>query len=164
MCANQLGMSSLVLSVSKGRRPLHHHLRPAGPPGDNGAQGQQGPAGEGTNRDLSTVIGGTSATSHGVATLGLTVSDPPTHLETQALMSKLDELIDALRRQRIGSNKRRSQPPRGAGLAGPICSASVRLKSVTRSGFVRRCNSMIASTVVALDFRALICSCVTPNP
>ena len=39
----------------------------------------------------------TSANSNGVATLGLSVSDPPTQSEVQQLADKVDELILALR-------------------------------------------------------------------
>jgi hypothetical protein len=44
------------------------------------------------------MVTGTSANSNAVATLGMTVSDPPTQGEVQALADKLDELILALRR------------------------------------------------------------------
>ena len=54
-----------------------------------GAQGMTGPP-----ADLS----GTSNNSNSVATLGLAVSDPPTQAQMQAVASKLDELILALRR------------------------------------------------------------------
>jgi len=39
-----------------------------------------------------------SGNSNGVAFLNLTVSDPPTQAEVQALANKLDELIQAQRR------------------------------------------------------------------
>ncbi len=39
-----------------------------------------------------------AANANGVATLGLTVSNPPTQAEVQAIADKLDELINALRR------------------------------------------------------------------
>ena len=54
-----------------------------------GAQGMTGPP-----ADLSS----TSNNSNNVSTLGLAVSDPPTQAQVQALASKLDELILALRR------------------------------------------------------------------
>ena len=41
---------------------------------------------------------GTSANTNAVSQLGLTVSDPPTQSELQAVANKLDELIAALRR------------------------------------------------------------------
>jgi hypothetical protein len=71
---------------------------PFGQQATQGNDGAQGPAGEVTNMDLSTALGGTSANSNGVAQLGLTVSDPPTQSELQAVANKLDELIAALRR------------------------------------------------------------------
>jgi hypothetical protein len=43
-------------------------------------------------------FGPISAHSSAVATLGLTVSDPPRQMEMQALANKLDELSAALRR------------------------------------------------------------------
>ena len=66
--------------------------------GNDGAQGPQGPQGEVTNGALAAAIAGTSANTNGVATLGLSVSDPPTQAEMQAVADKLDALIAALRR------------------------------------------------------------------
>jgi hypothetical protein len=66
-----------------------------GPPGP---EGPQGPMGEISSMDLSNAIAGTSSNSNAVATLGMTVSDPPSQGEVQALADKLDELINALRR------------------------------------------------------------------
>lgn len=63
-----------------------------------GAEGAQGAAGEVTNAQLASAISGTSANSNAVGTLNLTVSDPPTQGEVQAIANKLDELILALRR------------------------------------------------------------------
>lgn len=40
----------------------------------------------------------TSANTNSVAPLGLSISDPPTQSDVQQLASKLDELINALRR------------------------------------------------------------------
>jgi len=74
---------------------------PRGNPGDAGAQGPQGDPGapgEVTTADLNTAIGGTSANTNAISQLGLTVSDPPTQMELQAVANKLDELIAALRR------------------------------------------------------------------
>lgn len=51
-----------------------------------------------TQAQLAGEIGGTSANSNGVGTLGMAVSDPPTQSEVQAIADKLDELINALRR------------------------------------------------------------------
>jgi hypothetical protein len=51
-----------------------------------------------TQAQLAGEIGGTSANSNGVATLGMVVSDPPTQGEVQAIADNLDELINALRR------------------------------------------------------------------
>ena len=66
--------------------------------GIDGAPGQQGLPGEVSNAALASAIAGTSNLSNGVATLGLTVSDPPTQAEMQPIANKLDELINALRR------------------------------------------------------------------
>jgi hypothetical protein len=74
---------------------------PQGNPGDTGAQGPQGDPGapgEVTSSDLGTAIGGTSANTNTVSQLGMTVSDPPTQSDLQAVANKLDELIAALRR------------------------------------------------------------------
>jgi len=78
---------------------------PQGNPGDAGAQGPQGAPGapgEVTTADMNTAIGtaigGTSANTNAIGQLGLTVSDPPTQTELQAVANKLDELIAALRR------------------------------------------------------------------
>jgi len=66
--------------------------------GPQGIQGEPGVPGEVTNAQLDSAISGTSANSNSVAALGLTVSDPPTQGEMQAIANKLDELITALRR------------------------------------------------------------------
>jgi hypothetical protein len=50
------------------------------------------------NATVSGAIGGTSANSNSVGTLGMSVSDPPTQSEVQQIADKLDELINALRR------------------------------------------------------------------
>ena len=68
-----------------------------GAPGAAGADGAQGPPGEVTLAQLDAAIATTSANSNGVSTLGLSVSDPPTQSELQAVTDKLDELILALR-------------------------------------------------------------------
>jgi hypothetical protein len=68
---------------------------PGGPPGP---EGPQGPPGEVTYAELSNSIAGTSANSNGVATLEMSVSDPPTQQEILSLLAKVNELITALRR------------------------------------------------------------------
>ncbi len=62
------------------------------------SSGAQGIPGEVTNAALSSAIGTTSNNSNGVSTLGISVSDPPSQGEMQQVVSKLDELILALRR------------------------------------------------------------------
>ena len=71
---------------------------PRGFPGNDGGSGPQGAPGEVTNMQLNSAINGTSNNSNAVNTLVMTVSDPPTVGEVQAIASKLDELILALRR------------------------------------------------------------------
>jgi hypothetical protein len=71
---------------------------PRGQTGNDGSPGPQGPPGEVTNAQLASAIQDTSRNSNGVNTLNLTVSDPPTQGEVQAIAAKLDELINALRR------------------------------------------------------------------
>ena len=68
------------------------------PRGNDGNQGPQGPSGEVSNAALAAAIAGTSANTNGVALLGMTVSDPPTQAQMQAIANKLDELIAAQRR------------------------------------------------------------------
>src|SRR5436853_622119 len=72
-----------------------------GPQGDQGTAGPQGATGapgEVSNAQLQSAITGTSSNSNAVSLLNLSVSDPPTQAEVQALANKLDELIQALRR------------------------------------------------------------------
>lgn len=61
---------------------------PQGADGPQGIQGIPGPS------DLS----GTSNNTNGVATLGISISDPPTQSEMQQMLAKMNELIVALRR------------------------------------------------------------------
>ncbi|MEQ1749806.1 MAG: collagen-like protein [Prosthecobacter sp.] len=58
----------------------------------------KGAQGEVTQAQLESAISGTSTNSNAVTTLGIVVSDPPTQAEMQQVVSKLDELITALRR------------------------------------------------------------------
>jgi len=71
---------------------------PRGNTGNDGGSGPPGPPGEVTFMQLNSAINGTSNNSNAVNTLAMTVSDPPTVGEVQAIASKLDELILALRR------------------------------------------------------------------
>ncbi len=71
---------------------------PAGAEGPPGPAGAQGPPGEVTTAALAAAITGTSNNSNAVATLEIPVSDPPTQAEVQQLLSKMNELIMALRR------------------------------------------------------------------
>ena len=79
----EFASTGLVLTVASGT------VGPAGP---------QGSPGEVSAGDLSFAIGGTPSNCNGVQLLGLTVSDPPTQSELQAVVNKIDELIQALRR------------------------------------------------------------------
>ena len=85
------GDGSLTVDYSDGNSAGPFAM-PAGP------QGPQGTPGEVSAQQLSDAIGGTSANSNNVQLLGLTVSDPPTQSELQAVANKLDELINTLRR------------------------------------------------------------------
>ncbi len=71
---------------------------PRGSDGGPGPQGEPGGPGEVSLQQLTDAIATTSGNSNAVATLGMTVSDPPTQGEVQAIANKLDELILALRR------------------------------------------------------------------
>jgi hypothetical protein len=69
--------------------------------GINGTDGRTGPhgtAGEVTNAALASAISRTSNNSNAVATLGLSVSDPPSQGEMPTDRKQVDELINALRR------------------------------------------------------------------
>src|SRR5688572_2311365 len=50
------------------------------------------------NATVLTVLPQTSANSNGVGLLGISISDPPTQSEVQNIVSRLDDLINALRR------------------------------------------------------------------
>ena len=69
-----------------------------GPAGSDGGPGPQGQPGEVSNQQLNNAIAGTSANTNAIQLLGLTVSDPPTQSELQAVANKMDELIQAMRR------------------------------------------------------------------
>jgi hypothetical protein len=71
---------------------------PRGFNGNDGGSGPQGSPGEVSNVQLNSAINGTSNNTNAVSLVGMTVSDPPTVGEVQAIASKLDELILALRR------------------------------------------------------------------
>ena len=64
-----------------------------------GDPGEQGPGGEVSQGDLENAINfQTSNNTDAVSTIGTYVSDPPTQGEVQAIVDKLDELINALKR------------------------------------------------------------------
>jgi hypothetical protein len=81
---------------------INVHLAFAIPRGMQGEQGIQGPPGEVTTAAMdgaiSSAIAGTSNNTNAVALLNLTVSDPPTQAEMQAIANKIDEMITAQRR------------------------------------------------------------------
>ena len=64
------------------------------PQGENGSPGDPGPPGEVSSLDLYDAIQGTSANSNGVLTLDTPFGDP----DTEAVREKVNELINALRR------------------------------------------------------------------
>jgi hypothetical protein len=75
---------------------------PAGPPGEPGPQGPPGEVtaqlADAVSSAVEPLYTGTARNPGTVADLGLTISDPPTQAEVQALAAKLDELIIALKR------------------------------------------------------------------
>ena len=66
-----------------------------GPPGPEGPQGVPG---EVTLQQLTDAIATTSANSNAVTTLDFIPSDPPSQMEMQQVIDKVNELINALRR------------------------------------------------------------------
>jgi hypothetical protein len=76
----------------------------AGPPGPQGPQGEQGPEGpqgvpgEVTFADLNNAIQGTSNSTNSVDFFNGTFSDPPTAAECQALVDKVNLMLQAQRR------------------------------------------------------------------
>ena len=72
---------------------------PPGAPGAEGNGGPQGPMGEVSQQDLVNERMNHAQNPTGVPDLSLTVSDPPTMAEVQAILTKLNELMGALRRQ-----------------------------------------------------------------
>jgi len=68
------------------------------PRGNDGGTGNDGQPGEVTNADLSSAIDGTSTNSNGVSTLNLSAAGSYDETQMQMVMTKLDELINALRR------------------------------------------------------------------
>ncbi len=71
---------------------------PPGAEGPEGPEGPQGPPGEVSPQQLSDAIAGTSSNVNSVSLLSMIVSDPPQQFEVQAIVDKIDELINALYR------------------------------------------------------------------
>lgn len=71
------------------------HLTFGIPRGETGGEGSPGEVSQGQLDDAITM---TSANSNGVELLALSLSDPPSTVEVQAVVDKLNELIAALRR------------------------------------------------------------------
>jgi len=63
-----------------------------------GADGADGPPGEVTQAVLDAAIAGTAQNPSGIAPLALTISDPPTQGEVQAIMDAYNALLAALQR------------------------------------------------------------------
>ncbi len=68
------------------------------PRGSDGLPGAPGLPGEVSAQQLADGLLTCSANTNGVETLNITASDPPTQVEVQALINKVNELILALRR------------------------------------------------------------------
>ena len=61
--------------------------------------GDTGPAGEVTQSALNSAIMGTAQNPTGVSTLSLTISDPPTKAEVEAILAFANTMLSALQRQ-----------------------------------------------------------------
>ena len=61
--------------------------------------GDTGPAGEVTQSALNSAIMGTAQNPTGVSTLSLTISDPPTKAEVEAILAFANAMLSALQRQ-----------------------------------------------------------------
>jgi hypothetical protein len=70
----------------------------SGPTGPQGEQGPIGPQGEVSAQQLADAIAGTANNVNAIEPMNLSVSDPPTQAEVQAVVDKLNELINALKR------------------------------------------------------------------
>ena len=68
-----------------------------GSSGTDGVNGSDGAPGEVSQQALDDAINGTSANTNGVATLGIGADGDYNQIEIQALINKVDELINALR-------------------------------------------------------------------
>ena len=95
MRAQLTGLKDLIEAVPAGPQGIPG---PQGLPGSDGMTGPQGNPGEVTNAALAIAIATSSANSNPVALLNMTLSDPPTQAQVQALSAKIDELITQLRR------------------------------------------------------------------
>lgn len=71
-----------------------------GPAGSTGPVGPQGPPGEvtqtGLNNAVQDMLGQSSNITNGVSTLAIAISAPPTHSEVRQIVSKIDELTNAV--------------------------------------------------------------------
>lgn len=74
------------------------HLTFGIPKGFDGSEGPEGAPGEVAQQDLDDAINGTANNCDQVGNLGMTVGDPPGQSEMQMIADKMDELINALRR------------------------------------------------------------------
>ena len=93
------GQSASVSVFFDGSNVRFSFAIPQGAQGEQGIQGAQGEVTNATMGDaISSAIEGTPKNTNGVALLNLTVSDPPTRDEVQAVANKIDELIIAQRR------------------------------------------------------------------
>ena len=71
---------------------------PPGPQGEVGPTGPQGPQGEVSQSTLDAAIAGTARNPNTIAALNITISDPPTQAEVQAILDAHNALLAALLR------------------------------------------------------------------
>jgi hypothetical protein len=86
--------SEATFSVSFDGTAMHHIL--GIPRGLDGAPGDVTTAQ--LNSAVTTAIARTAQNPSGVASLAVTISDPPTQAEVQALAAKVEELLNAMKR------------------------------------------------------------------
>ena len=93
------GLKALIDVIPDGPPGPQGPAGAVGGPGPEGPQGPQGPVGEVSQSALNSAIMDTAHNPTSISTLSLTISDPPTKAEVEAILGAYNSLVAALQRQ-----------------------------------------------------------------
>ena len=93
------GLKTLIDAIPDGPPGPQGAVGAEGGPGPEGPQGPQGPVGEVSQSALFSAMMDTARNPTSISTLNLTISDPPTKAEVEAILGAYNSLVSVLQRQ-----------------------------------------------------------------